>query len=102
MFKCNNFYNIINCYHENKLSHAFLLETNDIDQCYKDVLDISDNVIITKDRRVRRLEDVVYISEIIRLNYIIKLLDIFLDEKHQNIFLHLMQIFLLYNQNHYH
>ena len=40
MFKCNNFNNILNCYHENKLSHAFLLETNDIEQCYKDVLEL--------------------------------------------------------------
>ena len=40
MFKCNNFNNILNCYHEKKLSHAFLLETNDIDKCYADVLQL--------------------------------------------------------------
>ena len=29
---------LINVYHENKLAHAFLLETNDLNQCYNDVI----------------------------------------------------------------
>lgn len=32
------FLSLINKYHENKLAHAFLLETNDANKCYKDVL----------------------------------------------------------------
>ena len=33
------FNNLLTRYHENKLAHAFLLETNDIDRCYLDVLE---------------------------------------------------------------
>ena len=36
MFKNDVFSELLNRYHENKMSHAFLLETNDIEQCYKD------------------------------------------------------------------
>lgn len=35
---------ILNKYHEGKLSHAFLLETNDMDACYQDVIDIIKNI----------------------------------------------------------
>ena len=31
--------NLVNRYHENKLSHAFLLETDDSEKCYKDILE---------------------------------------------------------------
>lgn len=31
---------VLKKYHEGKLAHAFLLETDDIDRCYKDVLDL--------------------------------------------------------------
>jgi len=29
---------LVECYHENRLSHAFLLETNDYNRCYQDVI----------------------------------------------------------------
>ena len=29
---------LVNVYHENKLAHAFLLETNDLTQCYNDII----------------------------------------------------------------
>ena len=32
--------NILKRSHENKLAHAFLLETNDINRCYKDILSL--------------------------------------------------------------
>lgn len=38
MFKCSKFDDILKIYHENKLAHAFLLETNDADACYGDLL----------------------------------------------------------------
>lgn len=38
MFKCSKFDNILKSYHENKLAHAFLLETNDSLECYKDLI----------------------------------------------------------------
>lgn len=38
MFKSNVFNDLLKRYHENKLSHAFLLETNDLDVCYNDLL----------------------------------------------------------------
>ena len=38
MFENEKFLNLIKRYHENKLAHAFLFETNDIDKCYKDLL----------------------------------------------------------------
>lgn len=31
---------ILNKYHEGKLSHAFLLETNDMEKCYQDVIEL--------------------------------------------------------------
>ena len=31
---------ILKKYHEGRLAHAFLLETNDMERCYKDILDI--------------------------------------------------------------
>lgn len=34
----NVFDELLNRYHENKLAHAFLLETNDFNRCYNDVL----------------------------------------------------------------
>ena len=38
MFECDKFLELIKRYHENKLAHAFLFETNDIDKCYKDLI----------------------------------------------------------------
>lgn len=38
MFECKKFLELIKRYHENKLAHAFLFETNNIDKCYKDLL----------------------------------------------------------------
>ena len=32
--------NLVNSYHENKFSHAFLFVTNDIDRCRNDVLEL--------------------------------------------------------------
>ena len=40
MFKCSKFDNILKSYHENKLAHAFLLETNDSLECYKDLIQL--------------------------------------------------------------
>lgn len=40
----NNLYKIIDAYHEQKLSHAFLIETNDVDKCYLDVKNIIKNI----------------------------------------------------------
>ncbi len=40
MVEANVFNEIIKRYHENKLAHAFLLETNDTNKCYKDVLNL--------------------------------------------------------------
>lgn len=39
LIKANNISNLINRYHENKLSHAFLLETNDYKQCLSDIIE---------------------------------------------------------------
>ena len=38
------FDNLLARYHENKLAHAFLLESNDINRCYKDVLSFIKNI----------------------------------------------------------
>ena len=38
------FANLLARYHENKLAHAFLLESNDTDRCYLDVLDFVKNI----------------------------------------------------------
>lgn len=38
MFKNDVFSELLNRYHENKMSHAFLLETNDFDKCSEDVI----------------------------------------------------------------
>ncbi len=38
MFKNEVFNELLNRYHENKMSHAFLLETNDYEQCTNDVI----------------------------------------------------------------
>lgn len=40
MVEANVFNEIIKRYHENKLAHAFLLETNDTNKCYNDVLNL--------------------------------------------------------------
>lgn len=40
MVEANIFNEIIKRYHENKLAHAFLLETNDTNKCYNDVLNL--------------------------------------------------------------
>lgn len=40
MIEAVNILNILKRSHENKLAHAFLLETNDIDRCYKDILSL--------------------------------------------------------------
>lgn len=40
MAEANIFNEIIKRYHENKLAHAFLLETNDTNKCYNDVLNL--------------------------------------------------------------
>ncbi len=37
MFKNDKFLELLNRYHENKLAHAFLFETNDIDACLDDI-----------------------------------------------------------------
>ena len=41
----NSLENIINKYREKRLSHAFLLETNDINRCYNELLTVIKNVI---------------------------------------------------------
>jgi hypothetical protein len=38
LFECNKFLELIKRYHENKLAHAFLFETNNINKCYKDLI----------------------------------------------------------------
>ena len=38
MFENSIFLKIVDRYHENKLAHAFLFETNDIDRCYDDLV----------------------------------------------------------------
>ena len=38
MFENSIFKDLVKRYHENKLSHAFLLETNDFNKCYSDLL----------------------------------------------------------------
>ena len=38
MFECSIFDELLNRYHENKLAHAFLLETNDIKKCHDDLI----------------------------------------------------------------
>ena len=38
------FNNLLTRFHENKLAHAFLLESNDIDKCYLDVLEFVKNI----------------------------------------------------------
>ncbi len=40
MVESNVLNELIKRYHEKKLAHAFLLETNDLDKCYKDVLNV--------------------------------------------------------------
>ena len=37
--------NILNSFHENKNSHAFLIETNNINECLDDVIDIANKVL---------------------------------------------------------
>ena len=43
------FDNLLARYHENKLAHAFLLESNDIDKCYLDVLEFIKNICREKE-----------------------------------------------------
>ena len=43
------FDNLLARYHENKLAHAFLLESNDIDRCYLDVLAFIKKICHDKD-----------------------------------------------------
>ena len=38
MFNCDQFNYLVNRFHENKLPHAFLLECNDYDKCFNDVI----------------------------------------------------------------
>lgn len=38
MIEASSINNLINKYHENMLSHAFLLETDDLDKCYSDII----------------------------------------------------------------
>ena len=40
MIESVNIQNILKRSRENKLAHAFLLETNDVDRCYKDILSL--------------------------------------------------------------
>lgn len=41
--------NILNSFHENKNSHAFLIETNNINECLTDVIDIARQIECEKD-----------------------------------------------------
>ena len=38
MFESKQIENLINKYHENKLAHAFLLETNNLEKCYNEII----------------------------------------------------------------
>lgn len=40
MIESNNIKNLMNRYHENRLSHAFLLETNNQKKCFKDLIQL--------------------------------------------------------------
>ena len=39
MFESNGMQELMNHYHENKLSHAFLVETNDQEKCLHNLLE---------------------------------------------------------------
>lgn len=36
----NNLKKLVKYYHENKLSHAYLIETNNLDKCYEDLIEV--------------------------------------------------------------
>lgn len=36
----NNIKKLVKYYHENKLSHAYLIETNNLDKCYEDLIEV--------------------------------------------------------------
>lgn len=40
MTAVNELQNLINYYHENKLSHAYLIETNNMEKCFADLLEV--------------------------------------------------------------
>ncbi len=54
------FNNLLTRYHENKLAHAFLLETNDPDRCYDDVLEFIKS--ICKEKQVEGIDTDVLID----------------------------------------
>ena len=43
------FDNLLSRYHENRLAHAFLLESNDLNRCYQDVLNFIKNICKEKE-----------------------------------------------------